>query len=49
MSKVEEDKLIASDNLVISQEAKLLVEDLQKYRNELPVDIVKTLTLIKPK
>lgn len=49
MPKVEEDKIIESDNLVITQEAKVLVENLQNFRNELSVDVVKTLTLIKPK
>ena len=34
---------------MIAEEAKQLVENLQNYRNLLPVDIVKTLTLIKPK
>lgn len=49
MPKKEEDQIIESDNLVITQEAKQLVENLQSYRNKLPVDVVKTLTLIKPK
>ncbi len=49
MSKVEEDKIIESDNLAITKEAKQLVENLQSYRNKLPVETVKTLTLLKPK
>ena len=49
MPQQEEEKIVESDTQIISQEAKELVQKLQTFQNQLPVDVVKTLTLLKPK
>ena len=49
MPQQEEEKIVESKNQIISEEAKDLVQDLHKFQNTLPVDVVKTLTLLKPK
>jgi hypothetical protein len=49
MPKEQEEFIVESKTTVITNEAKQFVENLLKFKNELPADVVKTLTLSKPK
>lgn len=45
----EEQKIVESNTQIISHEAKEFVQKIHSFQNNLPVDVVKTLTLLKPK
>ena len=49
MPKEEEDQIVESDTILITEEAEELKEDLLSFRNQQSVEMVKTIALNAPK